>query len=678
MLTALDTETTLILPGIYVPRLVCVSWASAKGAGVLHRNDPRARQLVREAFTGHTTFANAPFDLAVFLRWDESLEDVIWDALEQGRVHDVQTRQKLIDIAAGRYRKEYDDEGNVRRVNYSLAELTRRLLGRSMDKTTWRLRYHDLIDTPMEQWPKGALEYATDDAVATLEIHHLQERVRDGAESCVLDDEPYEERAHWALHLTSSYGLHTNSEVVQRLEDGAREKIAELGAYLREHGLIDDKGKRDTKAAKAIMREVIEWDEIELAPKGKQLLAEYPSLEEGRRAAIAQGLISLAETPCVESGDDRLIAYTQYAKLQNVLRKDVKFLKLGTVTPLQTRFELLMETGRTSSSAPNVQNLRRDMEIFDIRDETGEVVGRSAPGVRDCFEPREGCWYFSADYSSAELVSLAQVCISMLGYSQLGELLNSGKDPHLWLAAKIAKISYDDAFALRQGKVSQLHLEDGRKLSGKQIKHYRQMAKAASFGYPGGMGPRRFIGYAKGYGLELTLGAAVELRDTWLSAFPEMHDYFQAVRKYSYVERDGIIEYERYYVEQGISTFRHRLRGGCSFPQAANSRFQGLTADYAKHALWATVREQFRVPSSPLYGTATVNFVHDEILGEAPIEQAPEAAERLAEVMVEVAQRYTPDVKIQADPVVMRWWAKGAETKRVNGRLVPCEGGARP
>ena len=44
----------------------------------------------------------------------------------------------------------------------------------------------------------------------------------------------------------------------------------------------------------------------------------------------------------------------------------------GIKTPVQTRFEPLLETGRTSSSAPNIQNIKRLV------------------GMRECFRPRPG------------------------------------------------------------------------------------------------------------------------------------------------------------------------------------------------------------------------------------------------------------------------------------------------
>jgi hypothetical protein len=46
---ALDTETTLIRPGVLAPEMVCVSWASGSRSEVLHHSDPEARIVVEEA-----------------------------------------------------------------------------------------------------------------------------------------------------------------------------------------------------------------------------------------------------------------------------------------------------------------------------------------------------------------------------------------------------------------------------------------------------------------------------------------------------------------------------------------------------------------------------------------------------------------------------------------------------
>src|SRR5262249_55064856 len=60
----------------------------------------------------------------------------------------------------------------------------------------------------------------------------------------------------------------------------------------------------------------------------------------------------------------------------------------------------------------------------------------------------------------------------------------------------------------------------------------------------------------------------------------------------------------------GVATLTGRIRGRVRYSQARNTPFQGLAADGAALALFALVKEGFRV----------VGFVHDEILIELPDE----------------------------------------------------------
>src|SRR5690606_32482748 len=117
--------------------------------------------------------------------------------------------------------------------------------------------------------------------------------------------------------------------------------------------------------------------------------------------------------------------------------------------PIHSYFEVLRETGRTSSSNPNLQNLPR------------------VDGVRECYVPRPGNVYISCDYDKAELHTLAQLCMDYFGESKLAEALNNGIDPHLQMAANILGIPYEEA-------------KDRLKAKDKEVKDTRQMAKAAN------------------------------------------------------------------------------------------------------------------------------------------------------------------------------------------------------
>ena len=156
-------------------------------------------------------------------------------------------------------------------------------------------------------------------------------------------------------------------------------------------------------------------------------------------------------------------------------------------------------------------------------------------------------------------------------------------------------------------------------------------------------------------------GLEKRIHEQWHRAWPEMKHYFNYV--YSIVGTTG--------EGKVVSPRSGFVRGGLSFTQLSNHYFQSLTATGAKDALWHVSRECYSVPESPLYGCRPIIFMHDEVITEMPEERASAAAERQAEVMVEVMQRWIPDIPIKASPVLMRRWLKGAKPVRVDGKLVP-------
>jgi DNA polymerase I-like protein with 3'-5' exonuclease and polymerase domains len=257
-----------------------------------------------------------------------------------------------------------------------------------------------------------------------------------------------------------------------------------------------------------------------------------------------------------------------------------------------------------------------------------------------------------SDYSTVELVALAQVCLDLFGHSAMADAINEGKDLHLVTAAQIMGIPYEEALARYTTKDP-------------EAKEKRQLSKSLNFGFPGGMGPDAFVEFALGYGLVLDRDFVAELKQVWFDAYPEMKDYFAYI---SQLAGTG----ETFDLTQLRSG---RVRGGCRYTAACNSLFQGLAADGAKRALRAIVRECFLPPlpgeaPSPLYGCLVHAFVHDEVLLSAPIARVHEAAVRLEEIMVECMRYYMPDVAVRVETEASDRWSKSAE--RVvdeNGRL---------
>lgn len=597
--------------------------------GLIHHADPNCEAYLRWILEGYSVFANAPFDLGVWGRKFPRLIPLIFDALDNDRIFDVLTREALIDIGRGSYRIEEDEDGNRKKALYSLADCVRRRLRIWMEKDEWRLRYHDFYDVPLGQWPEGARKYAMDDARLTHALFEAQEPL---ATAGAIPDQHAQVRGHWALDLISSWGIRTSLGAVQALEKRVRLEFEEVRELLTSWHLVREDGSRDTKAAKRIMLDAMGKDVILTETAMLRVKQKVTT----RDQEILDMNICMNEEACKLSGNEALFKYGRYSKLLNLLRKDVKDLKTGTITPIQTRFTTPMETGRSSSSGPNIQNLKKEA------------------GVRECFCPREGCAFVAADFEAAELGSLAQVCIDMFGWSKLADAINAGVDPHLLFASQLLRIPYEEAVRARKDERHPLH---------KEVVEKRQVSKAANFGFPGGLGVKRFLGYAKGYGIaDLDYHFAAKLKAEWFEAWPEMDLYFKWINEQQ--DDEGW-----HWIQQHRSG---RIRGKCTFTQAANSKFQGLTADYAKASLYEITRAQFIAVNSPLYGTAVVNHVHDEHIVECREEIVHPVAEEMKRIMIEVAQRYTPDVRVGVEIHAMRYWSKYAKTVRDDaGRLIP-------
>jgi DNA polymerase I-like protein with 3'-5' exonuclease and polymerase domains len=261
----------------------------------------------------------------------------------------------------------------------------------------------------------------------------------------------------------------------------------------------------------------------------------------------------------------------------------------------------------------------------------------------------------------------------------MAESLNDGKDLHTAFAASMLGCTYSDMLA----KV---------KAGDKAAKAYRQAAKPCNFGFPGGMGVATFVLTNRKAGIRFCkilegasecgthnvtewrgkstvplcarcLDLAEDLKSGWFKQWPEMRQYFSRISHA--VDTQGALR-------QFVS---NRIRGGLDFCNGANTLFQGLAADGAKHALTRVSSDCYTDTSSPLWGTRPVVFVHDEIFAETPIQGASKAAKKLAEIMISCMEEYVPDVAIDAKPALMRRWLKNAEPcYDVLGDLVPWEG----
>lgn len=271
-------------------------------------------------------------------------------------------------------------------------------------------------------------------------------------------------------------------------------------------------------------------------------------------------------------------------------------------------------------------------------------------GFRECFVPRPGYLYAFADYDTLELRTHAQNCLELFGYSKLADDLIAGKDPHTAFGADLLGISYEE-MAQR--------LKDGDPIA----EEARQDAKPGNFGLPGGMGIDAMIAYYAGYGRTLTRDRAMMLKQKWLGKYSENVDYFSRT---SDIVGDG--------TATQVQLKSGRVRGKCRYTDFNNGYFQARAADGAKDALCHVSEECYLDPTSPLYGSRPIIFLHDEIGTEvraSTLKQASDAALRMQAVMEARMQTWIPNIPAKATVVLMRRWYKGAKPVYRDGMLVP-------
>lgn len=636
---SIDLETELFSPGNMAPPPVCLSWAILEENlnGLVVGRDEISKwceALFTKALEADgdivITGFSISYDFCVLLEHCPELEDLIFDLYDAGIVRCAKVREKLLDIAEGTHGGERGPDDETIKKQYDLADIVLRRFGKKLDKETWRTNYGELADVPVESWPQGAIDYAVDDAVWTLKLYvHQEDRAIEMRYR--LPDQTQQTRADYSLRLMSTWGLRTDGESVEALDRATQARMLELKAELQEAGLVRRKRKAkrgDRLVGKESKNTAAIREMIEASYSGATL----PRTKTGKIKTDADTL-ELCDDPIAE-------VLHEYVGLEKSAGAFIDKLREGIYHPIHPFFNILVNSGRTSCSRPNIQQQPR------------------VPGVRECFIPAppwagEDWVFLACDYDSQELRTWAQACLDLVGYSTLAKKYQADPkfDPHLDFAAKMLGVDYLRAQVLK-------------KEGDERTKDFRQRAKPANFGFPVGMGAKKFRKYARGYNLILSEDEAKTLRSDWYEQWPESADYFKEINRIVGNAGYGTV----------IQLRSQRRRGLCRYTVAANTFFQGLAADASKLALWLVTRACYHDKSSPLYGCRPVIFAHDEIIMVAPLSYAHEAGIELRRIMLEAMAVYTPDVPVEASPCIMRRWRKDAEPAYdANGRLIPYE-----
>ncbi len=637
---AFDTEHYLYRPGLAAPKLVCGSWANATQENI---GDPAQtiaffkRNLERGE---HLVGINLPNDIVVLAAHDPALLELIFKAGDAGLFHDCMVREALHDIAIDKLFKDYETgksfaKGEDFGGRYSMAVLMKRHFKKdiSADKTgdVWRYKYAQLDGKPLNTWPLEAIAYPKRDARYTWNIANAQKNHQN------LHDEAAQVRAAIAIQFMKVWGFRVDPDYLAWLEgqvdavwNEARKEFTKAGIF---RGAGKKSGSKDTTLLKAM---------VTAAYKG-----DPPMTKGGKKRPPT---IATDRDTLVESGDPLLEKLGNSGKNDKRKTQYIPALKKGIVVPINPEFNVIVNTGRVSSD-------------FQQLPQQG--------GIREAIVARPGMVLLSCDFGGLELRTMSQRAIDDpdVGFSMMADFINSGRDPHIHVAATFLGITYEECFKRY-------------KAGDAVVKAFRSLGKIFNFGKGGGMGDfamaynartkdnTRFClvsGRSSRCGEVLQRGRVAgkekrvcalcvavskELGIKWLRAWPEQGKLFAKSGRLTANNRKA-----------SVTVFgSKRVRGGCGYTQWLNTPFQGAGGDGTKAAMWKLAVEQYTSRRSPLWGCRTFLNVHDELLLELIDEpqRRHDAAFAVAKLMVDVMNKITPDVKNEVEPAIMRRLFKAA------------------
>lgn len=304
---------------------------------------------------------------------------------------------------------------------------------------------------------------------------------------------------------------------------------------------------------------------------------------------------------------ENVLQYRTYAKLKSTYC-DGLLKVIGADGRIHSRFnQTETRTGRISSTEPNLQNI-------PVRTELGRELRRF-------FTARPGWVLVDADYSQIELRVLAH----MAQDTNMIEAFRENRDIHRATAAKV--------FHLPEDMVNSV---------------LRSRAKAVNFGIVYGIGA---------YSLSQDIGVTRKEADAYINGYLELYsgvrDYMERVvqqaKETGYVQT--LFGRRRYLPELSSSSFPMRAFGE---RVARNMPIQGTAADIIKIAM---VRVQQRLEKEQRRARLILQ-VHDELIVEAPQEEADAIAELLTQEMEAAVNLSVP---MKADAHVGQTWyeAKG-------------------
>ena len=291
---------------------------------------------------------------------------------------------------------------------------------------------------------------------------------------------------------------------------------------------------------------------------------------------------------------------------------------------LHSNYRQILNTGRISSSNPNLQNIP------------------SKESFRSAFNAPENFKIVNADYSGQEQIILA----NKSGDKDLLFFYNNGfTDMHSFIASKIYNKPFENYIqAVKDNK------KDGVELSieQKQLIKERQIAKSAGFA----------INYGgNGHTISKNLGISAEqgdkVYDAYFKSFPGLKDYFRRVQEETllngYILIDPITNRKNWFKPPRTSKEKGKVERN-----ALNYPIQGEAGGITKLA--PILFRKWILEQGLEEDVFITNIVHDEINVESHNDKTEVTARNLEKYMQAAGDRWCKTIPLKADAVITDFW----------------------
>lgn len=377
----------------------------------------------------------------------------------------------------------------------------------------------------------------------------------------------------------------------------------------------------------------------------------------------------------IENTDDMILAFLLVSKANQAITTFGRdFLKyVHPITgKIHTSFRQILNTGRMSSSRPNMQNI-------------------SSGDFRNAFRVKKGRMMLNNDYSSQESRVLADLCgdKSFVDFFTNGDPF-FGQDFHAYTAQKVFRLKEDNPELIVNPK--DLPTGGSNPDFNKDDNERRADAKTVNFGFAYGKSAK---GFSEDFGISIEETEA--FLESYLEAFPGLRSFFEKQKKF--VVDNGFIIIDKYTDRRWFST-DHDKMGAASkeamsyFPddykrmlpeerkkfkaelyeeyphikdlwrtwgrikgslerKGLNYPIQGLASSQIKMALCAL--RHFTIINE-LDQFLPINIVHDEVLADVPEDDAEDYGKVLSHYMMWGANELMTNKFMKADTVISPVW----------------------